>query len=61
MDRATKETVVGQIKEHFTDVMSVILCDYRGVDVPTVTEMRHEFREATTRSSARSRGAGWGS
>lgn len=46
MDRATKETVVGQIKENFADVMSVVLCDYRGVDVPTVTEMRHEFRDA---------------
>lgn len=46
MDRAGKEQVVSTIKESFTDVMSIIVADYRGLDVPTVTEMRHEFRKA---------------
>lgn len=46
MDRATKEKVVGEIREQFSDVMSIVLADYRGVDVPTVTEMRADFRKA---------------
>ena len=46
MDRTTKKQMVGEIKETFSDVMSIVLADYRGVDVPTVTAMRDEFREA---------------
>ncbi len=46
MDRPTKERIVGEIKESFTDVMSVVLADYRGLDVPTVTDIRDEFRKA---------------
>ena len=46
MDRSTKEQVVGEIKETFSNVMSIILADYRGIDVPTVTVMRDEFRKA---------------
>lgn len=46
MDRATKEQMVGSIREGFEGVLSVVLADYRGVDVPTVTEMRDEFRKA---------------
>jgi large subunit ribosomal protein L10 len=46
MDRAGKQQVVGELKEAFADVMSVVLADYRGLDVPTVTEMRDEFRQA---------------
>jgi large subunit ribosomal protein L10 len=46
MDRAGKEQVVSEIKESFTNVMSVVLADYRGLTVPTVTEMRDEFRKA---------------
>jgi large subunit ribosomal protein L10 len=46
MDRAAKEQVVGELKEAFTNVMSVVLADYRGIDVPTVTAMRDEFRKA---------------
>ncbi len=46
MDRAGKERIVGEIKDAFSDVMSVVLADYCGLDVPTVTEMRHEFRKA---------------
>jgi len=46
MDRNRKEELVGEIKETFSDVMSIVLADYRGVDVPTVTAMRDEFRKA---------------
>jgi large subunit ribosomal protein L10 len=46
MHRSSKEQVIGEIKEAFTDVMSVVLADYRGLDVPTVTEMRAEFKKA---------------
>ncbi len=46
MDKAGKETSVGEIKESFANVASVILADYRGIDVPTVTSLRDEFRKA---------------
>jgi len=46
MDRSAKEQTVGEIKEAFRNVMSVILADYRGLDVPTVTQIREEFRSA---------------
>ena len=46
MDRNRKHELVGEIKETFADVMSVVLADYRGVDVPTVTAMRDDFRDA---------------
>lgn len=46
MDKTTKAQVVGEIKEAFSNVMSVVLADYRGLDVPTVTQMRDEFRKA---------------
>lgn len=45
MDKASKHQVVSDIKEAFSNVMSVVLADYRGLDVPTVTEMRDEFRK----------------
>lgn len=44
MERSQKEQAIGEIKEGFSDVMSVIIADYRGVDVPTVTAMRDKFR-----------------
>lgn len=46
MDRPKKEQVVGEIKETFDGVQAVILADYRGVDVPTVTEIRQDFEKA---------------
>jgi large subunit ribosomal protein L10 len=46
MHRLKKEQFVGEIKETFDGVMTVVLADYRGLDVPTVTEMRHEFSKA---------------
>jgi len=46
MDRIRKEAVVSQLKQQWADVMSIVLADYRGVDVPTVTTLRDEFRKA---------------
>jgi large subunit ribosomal protein L10 len=46
MERAVKEQVLGEIKEVFQNVASVVIADYRGIKVPTVTRMREEFRAA---------------
>src|SRR5215831_3234321 len=46
MDRSQKEQSVGEIKEAWTNVQSIILAEYRGLDVPTVTAVRDEFRKA---------------
>ncbi len=46
MDRAAKEQVLGEIKEAFTNVASIVIADYRGITVPVVTAMRAEFRKA---------------
>ena len=46
MFRAQKESVVSEVTEAFDGVMSIILADYRGLDVNTVTTMRDEFRAA---------------
>jgi large subunit ribosomal protein L10 len=45
MDRSTKEQRVGEIKDAFVNVMSVVFADYRGLSVPAVTAMRREFRK----------------
>jgi len=46
MKRSAKETMVEEIGGFMGNAMSVILADYRGVDVPTVTEIRHDFTRA---------------
>jgi large subunit ribosomal protein L10 len=46
MERHEKEQILGEIKEAFADVQSVVLADYRGITVPVVTSMREEFRKA---------------
>ena len=46
MDRVTKEAQVGELKDKLGRVASIVLADYRGIDVPTVTELRDEFRKA---------------
>jgi large subunit ribosomal protein L10 len=46
MDRVTKEAQVGELKEKLGRTASVILADYRGLNVPTVTSVRDEFRKA---------------
>jgi len=46
MDRATKEAQVTELKDKLGKIASIILADYKGIDVPTVTAMRDEFRKA---------------
>jgi large subunit ribosomal protein L10 len=45
MDRATKEAQVSELKEKLAKTASLVLADYKGIDVPTVTAMRDEFRK----------------
>lgn len=45
MDRAGKDEILGDIKEAFANVQSVVLADYRGMKVPAVTAMRDDFRK----------------
>lgn len=46
MDRSSKEQVVSEMRDTMSSVMSIVVADYRGLDVPTVTNMREEFRKA---------------
>ena len=46
MDRAGKEESLGQIMASFVGVTSVVLVEYAGLTVPTVTAMRDDFRKA---------------
>ena len=46
MERAAKEQMLGEIKEAFANVASIVIADYRGIRVPVVTKMRDEFRAA---------------
>jgi large subunit ribosomal protein L10 len=46
MEPAEKVQVLGEIKEAFASVVSVVIADYRGLRVPTVTTMRDDFRKA---------------
>jgi large subunit ribosomal protein L10 len=45
MERAAKEQVLGEIKEAFENVVSVVIADYKGIRVPSVTAMREDFRK----------------
>ncbi len=45
MDRTTKESQVGELKEKLGRTASIVLADYRGLDVPTITTVRDEFRK----------------
>jgi large subunit ribosomal protein L10 len=46
MDRVTKEQQVGELKDKLAKTASVLLADYRGLDVPTVTDLRNQFRKS---------------
>src|SRR5262249_40838312 len=46
MERAQKEQILGEIKEGWQNVASIIVADYSGVTVPVVTAMRDDFRKA---------------
>jgi len=46
MERTSKEKVVAEVSAAFGDVMSIVMADFRGVDVETVTAIRRDFRQA---------------
>ncbi len=43
MDRTQKETLVASLKEEWKGIQSIVLVDYRGIDVPTITTLRQEL------------------
>ena len=45
MDRTSKEQQVAELKERLGKSMSLVVADYRGIDVPTVTNLRNLFRK----------------
>ena len=45
MERAQKEQVLGEIKEAWQNVASIVVADYAGITVPVVTAMRDDFRK----------------
>jgi large subunit ribosomal protein L10 len=46
MEKAQKASVVTELKESWANVQSIVLAEPRGIDVPTVTAIRDEFRQA---------------
>jgi large subunit ribosomal protein L10 len=46
MDRTTKETEIGRIKEKFSKMTSAVFLDYKGLNVAQVTRLRDEFRKS---------------
>jgi large subunit ribosomal protein L10 len=46
MERAAKEQTLGEIKEAWKNVTSIVVADYAGITVPVVTTMRDDFRKA---------------
>lgn len=45
-ERVAKEQAVTEVTQAFANVASVVMADFRGVDVETVTAIRREFRLA---------------
>lgn len=45
-NRELKQEVIGEIKDRFSRAGSVVLVDYRGINVADVTTLRKQFREA---------------
>ena len=46
MDRSTKDTEIGRIKEKFSRMSSAVFLDYKGLNVAQVTRLRDEFRKS---------------
>jgi large subunit ribosomal protein L10 len=46
MDRASKTVVIESMRESLSNVTSIVLANFRGLDVPTITSIRDEFRKA---------------
>jgi len=46
MDRAQKQTAIGQIRARFDRMTSAVFLDFQGMTVQEVTKLRHEFRKS---------------
>jgi large subunit ribosomal protein L10 len=46
MERAQKQQVLGEIKEQWKNVSSIVVADYAGITVPVVTRLRDDARKA---------------
>ena len=46
MHKDQKQQVLGEIKDAWKNVASIVIADYRGITVPVVTTMRDDFRKA---------------
>jgi len=46
MERSTKDTEIGRIKEKFSKMSSAVFLDYKGLNVAQVTKLRDEFRKS---------------
>lgn len=46
MDRATKDTQIGEIKARFDKMSAAVFLDFKGMTVESVTKLRAEFRKA---------------
>jgi large subunit ribosomal protein L10 len=46
MDKATKQTLVAELVKDFSEVDSMFVADYRGLDVSAITELRSKLYEA---------------
>jgi large subunit ribosomal protein L10 len=44
--RMEKEAEVAEFRDHFSRAASAVMLDFKGVDVPTITELRVRFRQA---------------
>ena len=49
VSRAVKEARLEQLKAELSDVDSVIVVDFKGLDVPEATELRRKIRAAQGR------------
>jgi len=46
MDKNQKQNAIGELKQRFDRMTSLVLLDYKGINVETVTKLRAEFRKA---------------
>ena len=46
MERAAKQQLIEEVSQTFANVTSIVLADFRGLNVQTVTGIRSEFRKA---------------
>ena len=44
--QTSKAEIVSEVRQRFEDATSVVVVDFQGLDVPSVTELRSRFREA---------------